>query len=87
MYEEIEAHAADFNGLRATITNQDNARIDVLCHALDQTAERLAETKGHSDLDRNNLARLYRGFAAASRVLRYLQEVHRVQANKSMTGA
>lgn len=75
MYEAIEAHAVEFDDLRGTLAKQDHATLDAIRGALDATADRIAGTQGNSELDRDNLSRLYRGFTAASRVLAYLQEV------------
>ncbi|WP_206956894.1 type III secretion protein [Trinickia acidisoli] len=75
MYEAIEAHAAEFDELRAVLARQDSVTIEAIRSALEATASRIGETQSHSELDRNNLSRLYRGFMAASRVLGHFQEV------------
>jgi hypothetical protein len=75
MYEQLEPYGSDFNELAKTLADPaGTARIEAIRHALDATAQRISETQGTNELDRNNLAKLYRGFLAASRVLTQLQE-------------
>lgn len=75
MYEQLEPYGSDFNDLPKTLADPAGApRIEAIRHALDQTAQQISEAQGANDLDRNNLAKLYRGFLAASRVLGRLQE-------------
>ncbi|MEX3954180.1 type III secretion protein [Paraburkholderia sp. EG287B] len=74
MYEQIEAHAAQFDSLRASLATPGLADIDGLRGALEATAREIGEAQGRTELDRDNLARLYRGFMAAARVIGHLQE-------------
>lgn len=75
MYEALEAHMKDFNDIRAVFDAPDSAaRVTQLRAALDATAERISSVNTDSDFDRSNLAKLYRGFVATSRVLGKLQE-------------
>ncbi|MFM0594577.1 type III secretion protein [Paraburkholderia dilworthii] len=75
MYEQLEAHAGEFNDLQKTLADPAGApTVDAIRQSLEATAQRISETQGATDLDRNNLAKLYRGFLAASRVIARLQE-------------
>ncbi|MDR3096664.1 MAG: type III secretion protein [Paraburkholderia sp.] len=75
MYEQLEPYGSDFNDLQKTLVNPAaGARIDAIRTALDATAQQISETQGASEIDRNNLAKLYRGFLAASRIVARLQE-------------
>ncbi|MFP6560952.1 type III secretion protein [Paraburkholderia sp. B3] len=74
MYEAIEAYAPEFDNLRDTLVQQGSASIDAIRDALETTARRIGEAQGNSELDRDNLSRLYRGFMAASRVVGHLQD-------------
>lgn len=75
MYEAIEAYAAEFDDLRGTLASRHHANLDAIRSALETTAQRIGEAQGNGQLDRDNLARLYRGFMAASRVVGHLQDV------------
>ncbi|WP_321865598.1 type III secretion protein [Paraburkholderia tropica] len=48
--------------------------MDAIRAALEATAQQISETQVVNEVDRNNLAKLYRGFIAASRVIARLQE-------------
>ncbi|MGF6768152.1 hypothetical protein P3T18_000622 [Paraburkholderia sp. GAS199] len=75
MYEQLETHASAFNDLQKTLADPAGApTVDAIRQALDATAQQVSETQGATDLERNNLAKLYRGFLAASRVIGRLQE-------------
>ena len=75
MYEPLEACAADFCEFKKTLTEPGNAdRLDVIRAALDATAENISATVGATDVERDNLAKLYRGMLAASRIVSELQE-------------
>jgi hypothetical protein len=76
MYELLEPYGCDFNDLQKTLANPAaGARVDAIRAALETTAQKISETQGASDVDRNYLAKLYRGFNAASRVIARLQEM------------
>jgi hypothetical protein len=72
MYEALEACAADFNDLSTTLS--DPARVARVCAALDACAKQIGEAVGATDIDRDNLAKLYRGMLAAKRIVSQLQE-------------
>lgn len=75
MYELLEPYAKNFNDIRALLNAPDSqARVNALRAALDATAERIGATPSSNELDRSNLAKLYRGFLATSRALAKLQE-------------
>ncbi|MBN3728526.1 type III secretion protein [Burkholderia sp. 22PA0099] len=75
MYEPLEPHAKDFNDIRTLLNAPDSqARVNALRAALDATAEKIGATPSTNELDRSNLAKLYRGFLATSRALAKLQE-------------
>ncbi|CBW77117.1 type III secretion protein (plasmid) [Mycetohabitans rhizoxinica] len=72
MYEALEACAADFNDLPKIIT--DASKVKTIRSALDATARRIAEDTGETEVDRDSLAKLYRGLLAASRIVAQLHE-------------
>ncbi|MCG1054977.1 type III secretion protein [Mycetohabitans sp. B5] len=72
MYEALEACAADFNNLPQIIT--DASKVETIRSALDATARRIAEDTGETEVDRDSLAKLYRGLLAASRIVAQLHE-------------
>jgi hypothetical protein len=75
MYEQLEPYAKDFNDLQKTLADPHGAaRVDAIRAALDATAQKISETQGTNETARNDLAKLYRGFLAASRVIVRLQE-------------
>lgn len=75
MYEPLEACAADFNELQKTLADPaGNPRLAAIRSALDATAKNLSEAEGATEVDRNNLAKLYRGMLAASRIVAHLQD-------------
>ncbi len=75
MYEALEPYAKDFNDIRTLLDSPDSqARVAALRAAVDATAEKIGATPSTNDLDRSNLAKLYRGFLATSRALAKLQE-------------
>lgn len=75
MYEQLDAHGSAFNDLQKTLADPArSAQVDAIRAALDATAEQIGAAQGATDVDRNNLARLYRGFLAASRVVGHLQD-------------
>lgn len=75
MYEQIEAHGSTFNDLQKSLADPGKtAQVNAIRAALEATAEQIGSAQGTTDLDRNNLARLYRGFLAASRVVGHLQD-------------
>ena len=75
MYEPLEACAADFNELQKTLADPAGGpRLAAIRSALDATAKNLSEAEGTTEVDRNNLAKLYRGMLAASRIVAHLQD-------------
>jgi hypothetical protein len=75
MYERLEKCAADFNDLKLTLEQPNGApRVAAIRAALVASAEEIAATPGANELESNQLAKLYRGLLAASRVLDALQE-------------
>ncbi|CAB3764367.1 type III secretion protein [Paraburkholderia humisilvae] len=75
MYEDIEKHAAAFDNLRKTLASPDgDAGVMAIRKALEATATKIAETRGATEVDRDKLSKLYRGFHAASRVIAHLHE-------------
>lgn len=75
MYEPLEACAADFNELQKTLADPaGHPRLAAIRSALDATAKNLSEAEGATEIDRNNLAKLYRGMLAASRIVAHLQD-------------
>ena len=76
MYEAIEAYGAEFDNLRGTLAVQHGASIDGIRSALEATARRIGDTPAHTEQDRDNLARLYRGFTAAARMVEHVRDVH-----------
>ncbi|MBB3000368.1 type III secretion protein [Paraburkholderia tropica] len=75
MYQHLEPYGSEFNDLQKTLANPAAApRVDAIRAALEATAQQISETQVVNEVDRNNLAKLYRGFIAASRVIARLQE-------------
>ncbi|KAG0166425.1 hypothetical protein DFQ30_007220 [Apophysomyces sp. BC1015] len=68
----LEACAEDFNNLPQAIT--DTSKVEMIRSALDATAKRVAEEVGETEVDRDSLAKLYRGLLAASRIVAQLHE-------------
>ncbi|AXE96571.1 hypothetical protein J2797_004247 [Paraburkholderia terricola] len=75
MYAPLEACATDFNDLQKTLADPDGGpRLAAIREALEATAKNVGETNGATELDRNNLAKLYRGLLAASRIVAQLAD-------------
>jgi hypothetical protein len=75
MYEPLETCAADFNDLQKTLADPAGGpRLAAIRTALEATAKNLSEAAGATEVDRNNLAKLYRGMLAASRIVAHLQD-------------
>jgi hypothetical protein len=82
MYEQLEKCSADFNELKRTLAQPDGApRVAAIRAALVASAEEIATTQGANELESNQLAKLYRGLLAATRVIDALQEHGTVQKN------
>lgn len=82
MYEPLEPFAQDFNEVRTLLDDPAGSdRLRELCAAIEAVAERLGAAPAATELDRSNLAKLYRGFLATSRVLAGLQETARAPAS------
>ncbi|MCU9952155.1 MULTISPECIES: type III secretion protein [Burkholderia] len=81
MYEPLEPFARDFNEVRTLLDDPaGDGRLRELCIAIEAVAERLGTAPALTDFDRSNLAKLYRGFLATSRVLTGLQEAEKAPA-------
>ncbi|AIO70085.1 hypothetical protein [Burkholderia oklahomensis] len=79
MYEPLDPFARDFNEVRTLLDDPAGTdRLRELCVAVEAVAERLGAASADSDLDRSNLAKLYRGFLATSRVLTGLQDAEKM---------
>lgn len=75
MYEPLENCATDFNNLQKTLADPAGGpRLMAIRDALEATARNVSETTGDTEVDRNNLAKLYRGLLAASRIVAQLAE-------------
>ncbi|MGU7816504.1 type III secretion protein [Burkholderia sp. AW49-1] len=75
MYEPLEAVSAQFNDLQNYLENASGSdRDDLLCNALEATAQECRGARAQTDLDRQNLSILHHGFIAANRIVRYLRE-------------
>ncbi|MFM0170847.1 type III secretion protein [Paraburkholderia sediminicola] len=75
MYEPLEACAADFANIQKLLADPEcDARLMEIQGALEATAKNISDATGATELERNNLARLYRGMLAASRVVSQLME-------------
>lgn len=77
MYEPIEACATDFNEFQRILADPGRAsseRIEAIRIALAATAENISKETGSNEIERNDLAQLYRGMLAASRIVERLQE-------------
>lgn len=75
MYEPFETCAADFKNLKSTLADPSgSARLAAIRSALEQSAQNISATTGASEIDRDNLAKLYRGMLAASRIVSHLED-------------
>lgn len=75
MYETLESCAAQFNELRQLLADPEKRdRVDAIRTALSATASQIAETPGANAIERDELAKLYRGMLAAERIIAHLQE-------------
>lgn len=77
MYEPIEACATDFNEFQRILADpspESAQRIEAIRGALEATASNISKETGATDIERNQLAQLYRGMLAASRIVAQLQE-------------
>jgi hypothetical protein len=75
MYEPLETCAADFNNLQKMLDDPAGGpRLTAIRTALEATAKNISEATGATEVDRNNLAKLYRGLLAASRIVSHLQD-------------
>jgi len=77
MYEPIEACATDFNEFQRILADpspESSARIEGFRVALEATAANIGKATGANEMERNQLAQLYRGMLAASRIVAHLQE-------------
>jgi hypothetical protein len=70
LFAPLEACATDFNDLQKTLADPAGGpRLEAIRTALDATAKNVSEAQGATELDRDNLAKLYRGLLAASRIV------------------
>ncbi|CAB3719438.1 hypothetical protein C8K18_11169 [Paraburkholderia sp. GV068] len=75
IYAPLEACAADFNDLQKTLADPAGGpRLAAIREALEATAKNVGEAHGATELDRNDLAKLYRGLLAASRIVGQLAD-------------
>jgi hypothetical protein len=75
MYTEIEKHAAAFENLQKLLADPKGAAsITAICKGLEATAQVIGGIQADSEANRNSLAKLYRGFIAASRIVKHLQD-------------
>ncbi|CAN7582410.1 type III secretion protein [Trinickia sp. LjRoot230] len=75
MYEPIEACATDFNEFQKMLADPSSTeRIETIRAALEATAANISKETGSNEMERNQLAQLYRGMLAASRIVAHLQE-------------
>lgn len=74
MYEPLDACAGDFARLQALVTEPAaSGRLTAIREALDATAQNISATMGETEIERDHLAKLYRGMLAASRIVAHLQ--------------
>lgn len=77
MYEALEAVAADLGQIKTLAAERDSTpRMEAIRVALEQTAQRLSDRAAATDIERDQLATLYRGILAASRIVTQLREHH-----------
>lgn len=75
MYERLDSIDPKFNNLHVYFDNPSgHDHSDLLCAALEATANQCLAAKSKTDLDRQNLGHLYHGFMAASRIVQRLHE-------------
>lgn len=74
MYEPLDACAGDFARLPTLIAEPaPGARLTAIREALEATAQNISATTGETEIERDHLAKLYRGMLAASRIVSHLQ--------------
>jgi len=77
MYEALDSVAADLGQIKTLAAERDaTPRMDAIRAALEQTAQRLSDRGATTDGERDQLATLYRGILAASRIVTRLREHH-----------
>ncbi|MGF6971593.1 hypothetical protein QFZ94_000020 [Paraburkholderia sp. JPY465] len=75
IYAPLEACAADFNDLQKTLADSTGRpRLAAIREALEATAKNVGVAHGATELDRNDLAKLYRGLLAAARIVEQLSD-------------
>ncbi len=75
MYEPFESCATDFKNLKNTLAEPTGgARLTAIREALEASARNISAATGATDVDRDNLSKLYRGMLAASRIVSHLQD-------------
>jgi hypothetical protein len=75
MYEAFESCAADFKNLKSTLADPaGSARLAAIRAALEASARNISAATAATEVDRDNLAKLYRGMLAASRIVSHLQD-------------
>ncbi|MGN6651043.1 type III secretion protein [Trinickia sp.] len=75
MYEPFEACATDFKNLKGTLADPaGSVRLAAIREALEASARNISAVAGETEVDRDNLAKLYRGLLAAGRIVSHLQE-------------
>lgn len=75
MYEPFDACATDFRNLKGTLADPAaHSRLTAIREALEASARNISASTGATEVDRDNLAKLYRGMLAASRIVSHLQD-------------
>jgi len=75
MYEPFESCATDFRNLKGTLADPAaSQRLTAIREALEASAKNISAATGATEIDRDNLAKLYRGMLAASRIVSHLQD-------------
>jgi hypothetical protein len=77
MYEALDAVATDLGQIKTLAAQPDaTPRMEAIRVALERTAQRLSDRSATTDSERDQLATLYRGILAASRIVTRLREHH-----------
>jgi hypothetical protein len=77
MYDSLNAVAGDLGRIKTLVAEPDaDPALQALRAALEQTADRLNARGGSTDVEHKDVAILYRGMLAASRIVGQLREHH-----------
>jgi hypothetical protein len=75
MYEPFDSCAADFRNLKGMLAAPGGgARLTAIREALEASARNISAATGATEIERDQLAKLYRGMLAASRIVSHLQD-------------